>query len=217
MTMLTVIGIPAVVCFWSVSFQGGFNHHHRYVMQINPLLFVLVAVIVRKKAEQNLMLRILISAVLIVAMLASTASVAPHYLSFFNSLAGGPRNGWKDLGFSNINWGQGLLFVADWIEKHPEARPIAFELDYGNSKGEMFGLPSRSPKRHKSIAIEQDLKGSIDFEKHSGPCWYIVNVRKLYNLPSSEGLQYLQQMNPVDCIAYSFNVYKINNEFSKTK
>lgn len=217
MTMLAAIGIPAIVCFSSVSLQGGFNHHHRYVMQIYPLLFVLVAAIGWKSPLQLANLRTSISAVLVVALLFSTASVAPHYLSFFNSLAGGPHNGWKTLGFSNIDWGQDLLFVADWIEKHPEARPIAFELDYFKMNGELFNLPRRSPKRFKAFSLEEVGKQSQEMVKQSGPCWYIVNVRKLYNLPDSEGLQYMQQMKQVDRIAYSFHVYCQETEFSEAK
>ncbi len=77
---------------------------------------------------------------LTIGMLWATFSVAPHYLSFFNSLAGGPSNGWKVLGFSNIDWGQDLLYVDKWIKDHPECRPLAFELDYFGMNGELFEM-----------------------------------------------------------------------------
>jgi len=35
-------------------------------------------------------------------------TVAPHYLAYFNELAGGPANGFKELADSNLDWGQDL-------------------------------------------------------------------------------------------------------------
>lgn len=35
-------------------------------------------------------------------------AVYPHYLAYFNELAGGPRNGYQSLVDSNLDWGQDL-------------------------------------------------------------------------------------------------------------
>ena len=39
-------------------------------------------------------------------VVASSFSVHPHYLAYFNELAGGPANGWRWLIDSNLDWGQ---------------------------------------------------------------------------------------------------------------
>lgn len=39
-------------------------------------------------------------------LVASSFSVHPHYLAYFNELAGGPANGWRWLIDSNLDWGQ---------------------------------------------------------------------------------------------------------------
>ena len=41
-----------------------------------------------------------------------TLRVAPHYLAYFNELAGGPDNGWRYLADSNTDWGQGYKDLA---------------------------------------------------------------------------------------------------------
>ncbi len=43
---------------------------------------------------------------LVAWLAASSFSVHPHYLAYFNELAGGPANGWRWLIDSNLDWGQ---------------------------------------------------------------------------------------------------------------
>jgi len=43
---------------------------------------------------------------LVAWLFASSFSVHPHYLAYFNELAGGPANGWRWLIDSNLDWGQ---------------------------------------------------------------------------------------------------------------
>ncbi len=123
-TMLICIAVPAITCFASVSYQGGFNHHHRYVMMINPLMFVLVAALALPDNGRISRLRIGLVSSLTIGMLWATFSVAPHYLSFFNSLAGGPSNGWKVLGFSNIDWGARSV-VREQVDQSSPRMPTA--------------------------------------------------------------------------------------------
>jgi hypothetical protein len=124
--------------------------NHRYVMMINPLMFVLVAALALPDNGRVSKLRIGLVSSRTVGMLCATFSVTPHCLSFFNSLAGGPSNGWMVLGFSNIDWGQDLLYVDKWIKDHTECRPLAFELDYFGMNGELFEMEKRSPVKLKA-------------------------------------------------------------------
>jgi hypothetical protein len=45
------------------------------------------------------------------------ARVYPHTLTFFNQFVGGPRNGYKYLADSNIDWGQGLKLLKQWMDR----------------------------------------------------------------------------------------------------
>jgi len=127
-SFVALLGIPALAAFASVSLQGGFNHHHRYVLMIYPVMFVLAAFPASNYIEARWPK--IVTSLLCVWMVIASLSVSPHYLSYFNTISGGPNNGWKLLGFSNIDWGQDLLFVDQWIKEHPECRPLRFELDY---------------------------------------------------------------------------------------
>jgi 4-amino-4-deoxy-L-arabinose transferase-like glycosyltransferase len=44
--------------------------------------------------------------------------VYPNGISYFNEWIGGPKNGWKYLADSNIDWGQNLPELMDYIRRH---------------------------------------------------------------------------------------------------
>ncbi len=95
----------------------------------------------------------LIASVLVLASALSSLRVHPHYTSYFNSMSGGPENGWRLLSFSNIDWGQDLGAVKKWIDSHPECRPISFEMDYFGTNGDFSTF--RDPFRHTYLKMGQ--------------------------------------------------------------
>ncbi len=212
-SMFLFLGVPAVVAFASVSLQGGFNHHHRYVLPIYPFLFSLAAFAASPTALQVLRSRlpsgiaVQMGATLCILMIISTLRVHPYYTSYFNTISGGPDHGWRLLGFSNIDWGQDVHLVDRWIRSHPECRPLNIDLgDFGLSRN-LLEIPSTSPpKLPKGSSMEEVRTDETQ--------WWIISVTKLYNLPEKDGLGYLQQMEPVEKIAYSYHVYRIDPKAS---
>lgn len=43
----------------------------------------------------------------------SSFAIHPHYLAYFNEIAGGPANGWRWLIDSNLDWGQDVEYVSN--------------------------------------------------------------------------------------------------------
>lgn len=52
----------------------------------------------------------------------------PHYLGYFNLIAGGPRACWPVFADSEVDWGQDLHVLQRWQQSHPEARPMRLAL-----------------------------------------------------------------------------------------
>jgi hypothetical protein len=203
LSMFLVLGIPAGVSFLSVSLQGGFNHHHRYVLGIYPTIFFLGATLASRRFIGSWISKMGIA--LCIGSMISSLSVWPHFLSYFNGTVGGPQNGWKVLGFSNVDWGQDLTLVNAWLKRNPECRPILFELSYLGKDGKLFGLESESlPHLPLGASIDEVRKTITETQ------WWIVGVTDLHNLPDQPGLQYLQQIEPVERIAYAYHVYRID-------
>ncbi len=56
---------------------------------------------------------------------AESAYIRPNYLAYFNELAGGPRQGYKHLVDSSLDWGQDLPALQEWLAKNnPDNRPV---------------------------------------------------------------------------------------------
>jgi Dolichyl-phosphate-mannose-protein mannosyltransferase len=131
------VWLPPLFLLAFVSSQTGFNQHFRYVLPIFPFLYVAVSRVglywqgVFARSQDGLtpfvkprLAACVLGGGLLVWSVSSSLSVFPHSMSYFNELAGGPDNGHRHLIDSNIDWGQDLWFLKEWIDKHPEARPL---------------------------------------------------------------------------------------------
>ena len=85
--------------------------------------------------------------VFVSAMLAWLAveslSVSPHYLAYFNEIAGGPRGGYRYLVDSDLDWGQDLPGLARYLQ---ENRIETVYLDYfGTAPPQAYGVAGVRP------------------------------------------------------------------------
>jgi hypothetical protein len=201
--MALLLGFPALIAFVSVSQQGGFNHHHRYVLAIYAPMFMFAAALCQRELFHSFptKLGIFLCAISIVSGLA----VWPHFLGYFNASVGGPAQGWKILGFSNVDWGQDILEVDKWLKANSDKRPLVMDLYNLGIDEKLFDVPITDPPQLPKGASIDEVRRSITETQ-----WWIISVKKLYNLPDQEGLEYLQQIQPVERIAYAYHVYRID-------
>jgi hypothetical protein len=55
-------------------------------------------------------------ALLLIAFAAESLTAWPHFLAYFNVLAGGPRHGYRHLVDSSLDWGQELPGLKKWLQ-----------------------------------------------------------------------------------------------------
>lgn len=176
---------PAAVILIFVSSQTGFNHHLRYVLPAFPFLFISAAKLAKALAINGYMKYPLSACVAWAAI--SSLAIYPHSLSYFNEIVGGPRNGHNHLGNSNADWGQDLLYLRQWYNEHPEARPLTIATDIPYLKPNTIGLESAEPPREPTAG------------------WHILSVNQIHRR-TGEYLYFLHA-EPVDRIGYTMNVY----------
>lgn len=186
--------VLVVVILTLVSSQTGFNHHVRYVLPISPFVFIWISKVARAFAFGHRRL----AAVVVAATAWSVGSsiwVYPHGLSYFNELAGGPRNGHAHLGGvdadTNIDWGQDLLYLKRWLDRHPEARPLhaVFTRGYGANTAEVdCSLPVMEPQ----------------------PGWHALSVNKIRARTGE--YEYFLGFKPIATAGYSIYIYYITLE-----
>lgn len=114
-----VLLLPAIAILALASSQTGLNHHLRYVLPIFPLMFIWAGRVLSVDFRRDLL-----AWAMLTCSIVSSMSVYPHCLSYFNEAAGGPKNGHRQLLGSNLDWGQDLLYLKQWLDEHSEARPL---------------------------------------------------------------------------------------------
>ncbi len=186
-----VLLAPIAVILTLVSSQTGFNHHLRYVLPIFPFAFIWISKVAQAVQFGHRKIIVIAGAALLWSV-GSSLWVYPHSLSYFNELVGGPKNGHAHLGGvaidSNIDWGQDLLYLKRWLDKHPEAKPLhlAFNGVYDASiAGIEYTLPPTEPQ----------------------PGWHALSVNKIRS--RTKEYEYFLKFKPVAMAGYSIYIYHI--------
>jgi hypothetical protein len=129
-----LITVTIVTFLVIVAIVSSRNYGIRYLLPLSPLAIVWCSGL----AESGRLGR----AVLLVGLAgqaASVASIHPHELSYFNALGGGPIAGRQVLADSNLDWGQGLLQLADWQKTRPEYADLTTYY-FGNTDPYLYGV-----------------------------------------------------------------------------
>jgi hypothetical protein len=112
--------VTLIVVYGAFSVASHLNIGHRHLLPLYPALFILAGALGRWFRRP-----VPWAAAVVVALLGwhvgESASIAPHYLAYFNELAGGPANGHVHLADSSLDWGQDLPGLNDWLKAN--ARP----------------------------------------------------------------------------------------------
>ena len=107
-----------IVLYWLVSIQGNLNIGIRHLLPVFPFTMILVSAMTIKSLlkESYLKLKYGFLLLLILWQVFSVVSIYPHFLAYFNELAGGPNQGYRYVVDSNLDWGQDLKRLSQWVE-----------------------------------------------------------------------------------------------------
>jgi len=136
---------PPVVIF-GLSLAAPYNIGYRHVLPAVPFLVLFAAGALRTLGGRAARVA---GAAVLGWLLWSWIWIAPHFLAFFNELAGGPARGIEWLDDSNVDWGQALPSLKKWMDRSqvPEVRLLYL----GNDDPARFGI------RHEPLAIPYEL------------------------------------------------------------
>jgi hypothetical protein len=107
--------------YWVFSLTSGLNIGHRHIIPIYPVLFVMAAGAAAWVARPMRWVGALVLA-LCAWFAGESVWIRPHYLAYFNELVG-PRDAWKHLVDSSLDWGQDLPTLKGWLDAHPQEGP----------------------------------------------------------------------------------------------
>lgn len=109
--------VPALGFFAGYSFFAD-DLGVRYLIPCFPFIFIFAARVASDlvSAKRSVLATL---AVLMGWYLIEFSSIFPDHLSYFNQFAGGYRRGTEWLDDSNVDWGQGLIQLSNYLHKQP--------------------------------------------------------------------------------------------------
>lgn len=122
-----VLGFP-VLSYLLVCSLASKQNGLRYILPVFPFLCLSVGSLARLKSRGMS----LAAAGLLAWAALESFSVAPHYLAYFNELAGGPDGGYRVLVDSNLDWGQDYPQIAALLHRSGDPETIVACLGNGD-------------------------------------------------------------------------------------
>lgn len=148
--LLLLIGV-----YGAFALATSLNIAHRHILPIYPALFVLCGAVGSLLKTRNRRAFAAITGVLLTWHVAQSCAVRPEYVSYFNEIAGGPRNGYKHLVDGSLDWGQDLPALRQWLDEHQSLagnRPLYLAY-FGAADPQHYGIHALAlPEAGPSIA-----------------------------------------------------------------
>ncbi len=171
-----------IVLYWTYSIRSPLNIGVRHILPTVPLLYIIAAAAWRAPIQQSVADRqhatvgktsrrklwpLALLSALLVWSAGEAVFAAPHFLSYYNELAGGTANGYRFIDDSNYDWGQDLLALRDILDAHPEIDRIA--VDYFGGGNAHYYLGER----------EVDWSSEKGDPRMAGIHWLAVSLNPL--------------------------------------
>jgi hypothetical protein len=187
-----VVVLP--VLFFFFCMLGKINIGLRYVLPVYPFLFVFVSRLAAPAVLHRRFLAISLS-LLLGWFLASSISIYPHYLAYFNELIGGPSQGYKYLVDSNLDWGQDVKGLRDYLRENGIDK--IWEYGFFPDVLSYYGID------HKPLPVNgEGVNGYVAITAMD-----LQSVRR----NDKHTFDWLKRRRPVAQIGYSIFVYNVGN------
>ena len=206
-----ILLIPILSIFLLVSL-GNIKEGFRHLIPILPFLYVFLSKTLTIEWRQKKLV-VPIFTLLFGWYLIASLSIFPNYLAYFNELIGGPKNGYKYLVDSSLDWGQDLKGLKRYMVDNNISK---IKLSYfGSGDPSYYGidydyLPSIGLKPSEPQAKWWYEKG---YQENCEPVHGIIAISAT-NLQgmlfgNHDCFNWLKKYEPIEKIGYSIFVYNI--------
>lgn len=204
---IETIGMFSFILLYTyISVTGNLNIGFRHLFPILPFAYILTAKVIidfcqKRKNLPTKVTFLSITLILSLLLIIETAVAYPYYMSYFNQIAGGPKNGYNFVTDSNADWGQDLKRLRLFLDKHPEIDKI--RIDY-------FGGADAKYYIKDKYIMWYDSKRPLE----AG--WYAISTNflegSIYNITKKDEQTYrwTQKIAPVYQVGTSIFLYHLN-------
>jgi 4-amino-4-deoxy-L-arabinose transferase-like glycosyltransferase len=192
--------------YFVLSLVNPFNIGYRHLLPLLPFLFVFAARVVRPFARASRPWLRAVPVALLGWLAVANLAIYPHYLAYFNELVG-PRNGYRVLVDSNLDWGQDLPALEKYVKEHDV--PSLYLSWFGESRPWQYNIPYRSiPSKPDELS---DLYTRVYHPDYPPPGTYAISATNLQALlfDDKELFGWFLQREPVAQPGYSVMIYEV--------
>lgn len=206
--------IVTAAAFYGLAMQGALNIGYRHVLPALPYLLLLVSglaapelrTVPRFRSAPRQLLAVGSCCLVLIALW-----IHPHYLSYFNLAVGGPADGYQVLTDSNVDWGQDLIRLKQWMATNDVER---VELGwFGTADPGYYDIaydPMPGLGRDEFFRLWWEL--SFDPERPQ-PGIYAISASSLWEPPlrveEKRVYAWFRAREPDDRVGYSILIYKV--------
>lgn len=240
---LVLLAPPAAI-FLAMTFLTDINIGLRYVLPIFPYLYVACGRLGRWSESLPGRARLAARAAIglpLAATILSTLAIHPHYLAYFNHASGGPSRGSDHLIDSNLDWGQDLVGLREWLRREAPDEPVGLAY-FGQISPTLFALrgdgfdwflPPVLPGRARPMSAAD--RPRVGPAPRLRPGLYAVSASLVRGLPwrlhdpvspevdpigwlppswnlGENALGYFRELRPFDQVGYSILLFRVTPE-----
>ncbi len=198
---------PAV--YFPVSLTAGFNIGYRHLLPMLPFGYVFASQVTRllpgcMGARLGRTCAWLLKVLSILWYLGASLGMYPDYLAYFNVFAGGPSKGYRVLVDSNLDWGQDLI----QLKQYMDLRNIdeVWLSQFGRVEPALYGV------RYRQLPSWIKPESRPGFHRfHPAPGVYVIGATPLQGmyLPDRSTFDWFLRQDPDDQIGHSMLVYDV--------
>jgi hypothetical protein len=189
LVIISIAVMAIMLMFSTKQYKRGL----RLILAMFPFLFIFAGITWNQVMQSGKPLLKKAGILLLAWCLISSIWVHPYYMSYFNEFIGGPKNGYKWFLDSNVDWGQDLNAVKQWMDKKgiPEIGLSYYGSDVPDLRGIKWHMIPCEPTPGLHVLSVNNLFGNI-FTGQPTDCY-----------------SWLRKVEPSDRIAYSILVFDI--------
>jgi hypothetical protein len=138
------------------------------------------------------------------AYAATSVWLHPHYLAYFNLIAGGPNGGYRYLVDSNLDWGQDLRLLNEYLEENDIHEGwLGY---FGTANPRHYGIELRTIGPYGAYPIADEV-AQLD----PAPGWYAISATLMQGpyLADPDALDWFRHRQPVAKVGYSIFLYHV--------
>lgn len=213
--------LPAAVYFLLLM-GSSLNIGYRHLLPILPLLFVYVSKLAADNSQfiprnwqsaTRLMQFVARNGQYAVAIALmswqalAALSIYPHYLAYFNDIVGGPKNGYKYLVDSNLDWGQDLPALQKYLDT--EDLDQIYLSWFGPARPERYGIRFRPLPGFPLYQGSAETFGFNPFQP--APGLYAISATNLQGVVFEDHdiFAWFREQEPLAQPGYSLFVYRL--------